>query len=193
MADNPKKTIPLYTTDTTETFTYLNSRFGRAPSIKLIRATGAHASSKMTHYIPEAAYRVPFAAAASASATTYYVPVDVAAGHVVNGHTLTTSDFVLLPGSNGWLLQAVASVTDDAGEDYCHFGVGTTAGRAVTVHDYFYIIRSNMVHDLTIGVATVEKTVWYTQDVGTPVCLSVTSGDTTDVTGVVSVEFEDPA
>ncbi len=192
--DNPKKTMSLLATaTTTETFHYMNARFGRAPSIKLIRATGGHGSSKMTHYIPEAAYYVPFHIAATNSATTYYVAVDVAAGHVINGHTLTTSDFVLLPGSNGWQLQAVTSVTDDAGELHCHFAVGTTAGRAVTVRDKFYIIRAAMVLDLTIGSATIEKTVWYTQDVNTPICISTTSGDATDVTGLVSIEFEDPA
>lgn len=193
MADNPKKTFSVKAVDTTEVFGYLNERFGRAPVVELIRATGNHGSSELTHYICEAAYKVPFAADATNTATTYYVGVDTAGGHVVNGHTLANTDFVLLPGSDGWVWQAVASVVDDAGEDYCHFTVGTTSGRAVTTEDHFYIIRLTMKHDLTVGSATIEKTNWFAQDVGTPVVFSATSGDSTDTLITVKVVFEDPA
>lgn len=193
MADNPKKTISVYTTDTTETFTYLNQRHGRAPVITLIRATAGHASSKLTHYIPEAAFKVKFAADATNVATTYYLVADVASGHLVNGHTVTTSDYILMPGSNGWVCKAITGVTDDTGYSYFHITVGTTSGRAVTTEESCYIIRSTMVHDLTVGSTSIEKTEWFTQDVGTPVVFSATSGDTTDVTALVSVEFEDPA
>jgi len=193
MADNPKKTFSVKAVDTTEVPAYVAQKFGRAPIFKLVRATGLHASSKLTFYLCEAAFKTNFAADATSVATTYYVPVDVAAGHVVNGHTLTTADYVLLPGADGWALRAVASVVDDAGQDYCHFTVATTSGKAVVTENPLYIIRSTMVHDLTVGVATIEKTNWFACDVGVPIVVSATSGDATDTIATITVEFEDPA
>lgn len=188
--DNKHKLIGVQAVSTTEVLAYLNEFKGRQPVVRLIRATGNHASSKLTFYVPEVEYRVRLAAAATNVATDYYVPVDAAGGHVVSGLTVDTNDYLLLPGSSGWVIEAITAVTDDAGQDYCHLSVGTTSGKALTVRDEVFIVRAEMVHDVTIGVATIEKTTFpFAGNVGCPMVVSATSGDTSDTDVIVDFEY----
>lgn len=188
MNDNKWLTQVVKATSTTEVPSYWRRYHGKQPVIRTIEAVGAHASSKLSFYVPKKEFEVPLAAAVTAVATTVKVPVDTAGGHVVRGHTLTTSDFLLIPTSSGLAVRAISNVADNAGEDYCTATIVAT-GKALTIYTKVFVVRATDVFSLTVGNGTASKKDFIAGNAGCPLVVSATSGDATDTVAGVSVEY----
>ena len=175
---------------TAEVREYIVENAGKQMVTHTFAATGNHAASSLNVYRPRNAYHVNIAAAATSVATDYYLTADVSGGHLVNGHTVSTNDFVLLPGSSGWVLEDITAVTDDAATFY--ISVGTTSGLALTTSHKCYIVRAADVVNYVIGNAAVN---WTDRrlagDTGAPLVFSADSGDATDTDVTLTVQLLD--
>lgn len=175
---------------TTEVTQVIELMFGRQAVVRLLDATGAHASSKITMYVPLDYMAIRLSEDATSTATSLYLDVDTAAGHVVRGHTLTTNDFILVQSSTGLALRQFTAVTDDAGEDYCHVTVDTLTN-APEEGSKVWIIRAADVVDLTVGAASITRENLVSAPNSVPFVISATSGDATDTTVSANVEYID--
>ena len=180
--------MTLFTTDTTEAASIQEPLRGKHPFIRFVRATGGHASSKYTLYTVRKQYEGFISETGTTTNANIYLDADVSAGHVFNGHTMTTNDYLILQSSTGLALRKVASVTDDAAAMLLTVA---TVTNAPDQKGPLWVVRAADIYDVTIGNASVATEALSAQDAGTPVCIGVTSGDTTDVTGVVTIEYFD--
>jgi len=175
-------------TSTTEVLQTIERLFHRQIVVKNLEATGAHANSKLSFYVPRPEFEVKLQADITAVATTLTVPVDTAGGHVVRGHTMTTNDFLLISTSSGLAIKAISNVADNAGEDYCTLTIVAT-GKALSEDTKLFVVRAADVFDLTVGNASIAKTEVCAGFAGCPLVISATSGDATDTVALVTMEL----
>jgi hypothetical protein len=116
--------------------------------------------------------------------------VDVAAGHVFKGHTLTTNDKLLVMTSTGWKLVAISVVTDVAAEKYCTVTIAAL-GCDIAASTKSYIVRAADqiagIPAVGAGSATVEDLL--SGDSGTPVIMEVVATANKTMLGCAFVEY----
>ena len=163
------------------------------PIVRNLNATGNNASSKITFYVPKSEFKVGLAAALASDGVSAYLPVDVEAGHIINGHTLTTSDYLAIATSTGVDVREITGVSDDAGEDYCHATIAAT-GKTLLINTDVWVVRATDIIDLTVGNASIEKDFsWVAGNYACPLVVGATSGDATDTRVKVTVQYKAPS
>ena len=181
-------------TSTTETFSSVSGLPNKRIAIQRLRATGLHANSAVKLYQTQAHLGVRLPAAVTAVDTTVKVPVDAAGGHIVKGHTLTSSDFLLIPVTAkypSYSIKAISKVADNAGEMYCTATIVAT-GLALDANTPVWVVRAADVETITVGAASIDKEGPVSAiGVGCPFCMGVASGDATVTTAVAVIEYQD--
>ena len=101
--------------------------------IRRFSALGNDAACAVKFYVPKVSRSFLLIEALAAAGTAVKIPVDVAAGHVFKGHTLASSDLLLLLTPGGWKV-ASATYADVTGQMYCTATItaGTSAVRVET-------------------------------------------------------------
>jgi len=141
-------------------------------------------------WVPRAALTFGLLQNVLAAATTVRIPVDVAAGHVFKGHTLTTNDKLLVMTSTGWKLVAISVVTDVAGQMYCTVTI-SALGCDIAASTKSYIVRAADqiagIPAVGAGSASVEDLL--SGDSGTPLVMELVATSNKQILGCAFVEY----
>ncbi len=157
--------------------------------VRRFSAVGNDAGSLVKWYLPKTAFRFRLIEAQTAIATTIKLPNDAAGGHVYKGYTIANTTKLLLLTASGWQLVAVASVADNAGEDYCTATIVAT-GAAIPAGTLAYVVRpADLISGLpAIGNAAVTVEDFISGEPGVPVVATIesASGKTTIAAALVN-------
>ncbi len=171
------KTLLAKATSTTEVFVVAAARMGRQIVIRALEATGAHASSLLKVYIPKADYLVELADDLASNGTGAKFASASESAASINGHTLTTSDFLLIETSAGLAIKAISGVSTT---NYVTTATIVATGKALAAGSKCWIVRAADVKSLTVGSGSISKLNLFAGEVGQPFVLSAKSGDATN-------------
>lgn len=198
------------TTSTTRVDAVFPEKGKRQPILRVLRSIGTASGDTVTAAIPKSEYKVPLSVAVdfTTPGTTdlyVYVPVDVTAGHIVRGHTVTSSDFLLVPTRGpysagppvsygkflGWTLKPITVVTDVAGNDYCKLTFVGGVGYAFPVGTQVFIVRAADVITLIghTGAGSVERLNYAAGEPGCPLVVSSVSFGSNNCTNMMTVQY----
>ena len=158
--------------------------------VRRFSAIGTDAACVANWWVPRAALTFGLLQNVLAAATTVRIPVDVAAGHVFKGHTLTTNDKLLVMTSTGWRLVAISVVTDVVGQMYCTVTI-SALGCDIAAGTKSYIVRAADqiagIPAVGAGSASVEDLL--SGDSGTPLLMELVATSNKQILGCAFVEY----
>ncbi len=158
--------------------------------VRRFSALGNDAAAAVSWWIPRAGMSFNLYEEIEAADETINVPVDVAGGHVVKGHTLTTNDKILLPTSAGWKLLAISKVENVSGKMYCACTVAAV-GADIPANTKAYILRAaDKVSGVpAIGAAQVTVEDLLSGDSGAPVIAELVATTNKSALGCIFAEY----
>jgi hypothetical protein len=161
--------------------------------VRRFSALGNDAACAVKFYVPKAARAFPLVEKLTAAGTVVKVPVDVANGHVFKGHTLASTDKLLLLTSAGWVLVSATYANAGSGLMYCNATI-TAVGVDIPANTRAYVVvpATDVVDGLpTIGAAAVTCEDFICGDAGAPVLFEIvaTSAKTTIAAALVEYWF----
>ena len=163
------------------------------PVVRTLSILPTHASDAQKVFIPKKAYRTTIAdTALTAIATSLLLKVDVAAGHVIKGHTLTTNDFLLIQTSAGLALKAMSAVADVSASLWCDVTIVAT-GKALAVGYPVWVVRAVDIWSYTSGgTSRVTFADLLAGDPGCPIVVRSTSNGSNNCDVLTTVEYVEP-
>lgn len=176
-------------TSTTEVVGVFSAIPGFQAVVRSLSILPTHAADSQKFYIAKAEYEGRVNGGGTNSTTTIYLPVDVAGGHVFKGHTLTTSDYVLVADSGGLKLRVIASVVDDSAKLYCHITVAALASAPAAGQKIWIVRAADIDTYVSGGTSRVEFTDRVAGNVGAPLAISCTSNGSNNNIATANVEY----
>lgn len=178
-------------TSTTELFSYFPAQPNKQPVVRRLTSLPAAAADTIRFFIAQAQFAtiVTRSTTPTQSTTHLFVDVDVASGHVIKGHTLTSNDFLVAVTGTGPILIDITTVTDVSGKTYVDLTV-PTLGAACVAGDKVYVVRAADVTSYANG-----GTSMYTyQDfiagnIGMPLVIGQASAGSNDCSSTFTVEY----
>jgi hypothetical protein len=165
--------------------------FQRAkPVIRRFSALGNDAACAVKFYLPKVARSFLLLEALAADGTTVKIPVDTAGGHVFRGHTLASTDKLLLLTANGWQLVS-ATYVNAAGETYCNATI-TAVGSAIPANTRAYVVvpATDVLDGVPpVGAAAVTVEDLVSGDTGAPILFELVATSAKQVTAAAFVEY----
>lgn len=165
--------------------------FQRAKAVvRRFSAVGNDAASAVTWYMPKAAFEFKLQEGLAAAGTNVKIPVDVAAGHVFHGLTLSTASKLLLLTAAGWALVDISAVADVAGKMYCNATI-SAVGVVIPANTRAYVVRAaDVVTGLpAIGNASTTVENFISGDPGAPVVFTIVSASGKTTVAAAFVEY----
>lgn len=159
--------------------------------IRRFSALGNDTACAVKFYIPKVTRQFLLLEALGAAGTSVKIPVDVAGGHVFRGHTLATTDKLLVLTVTGWKVVAISAVTDVAGASYCTVTI-TALGEAVPANTKTYVVvpATDIVDGLpAIGAAAVTVEDFISGDSGAPVVFEINAAADKSIVAAAFVEY----
>jgi hypothetical protein len=178
-------------TSTTEVFSYFPAQPNKQAVVRRMQNLPTHASDTLNFYVPKADFAtiVTRDTTPTQSTTHLYVDVDVAGGHVIKGHTLVATDFLIACTGTGPTLINITTVTDVASATYCDLTV-PTLGAACIAGDKVYVVRAA---DVTAyasgGTSLVTYQDWIAGNIGLPLVVGSLSAGSNDQISTITVEY----
>ncbi len=179
-----------YVSGTTPVYAVIPEFHKAKAAVRRFSGLGDDAASAVTWYRPRATMTIKLLEALAANGTTVKVPVDVAGGHVVKGHTLTTSDKLLLLTGTGWKVVAISAVADVSEAGYCAATI-SAVGAVIPANTQAYVVRAaDIVAGLpAIGSGSVVVDDFICGDLGAPLVFSVVSASGKTTAAAAFVEY----
>lgn len=186
-----KKTLHIQSTAAALVYGYLDQRFGYQMHVYNITNTPTNAADNFKIFLPNPAFWTTVAVLYEDDDTTIKVAVDVAAGHIVKGHTVTQdTDFLLAMTSAGVELRVITTVADDAGEDYCTLTIAEL-DMDLPVGTKVWIVRpADILAYVSGGTAVVTLADFCDGHPNMPICVSAISAGDNNQDVSVSVEYQ---
>lgn len=157
--------------------------------IRRFSALGNDAACAVKFYVPKAARSFLLIEALATDGTAVKVPVDVAGGHVFKGHTLASTDLLLLLTPTGWKI-ASASFADNAGKLYCTATITAVGAIPAKTRAYILVPAHDVVDGLpAIGNAAVTVEDFISGDAGAPILFDLVATTSKAVTAAAFVEY----
>ena len=159
--------------------------------IRRFSALGNDAACAVKFYVPKVTRLFLLSEALAAAATSVKIPVDVAGGHVFRGHTLTTTDKLLVLLTSGWTLVTITAVTNVASADYCTATIDAL-GEVVPVNTKTYVLvpATDVVDGLpAIGNAAVTVEDFISGDSGAPLLYAINAAADKSTVAAAFVEY----
>jgi len=179
-------------TNTATPAQYIISEYQKAkPVVRRFSAIGDDAACKINWFLPRAAFSFGLLENLLAAGTALKVPVDVVAGHVFKGHTITTNDKVLVMASRGWKMLSISVVTDVPPKMYCTLTVGAP-GADISANTKAYIVRAadKIAGIPVLGASEASVPDLLSGDAGAPVVMELVAATSNKTTiGCAFVEY----
>jgi len=157
--------------------------------IRRFSALGNDAACAVKFYVPKVSRSFLLIEALAAAGTAVKIPVDVAAGHVFKGHTLASSDLLLLMSPAGWKV-ASATYADVTGQMYCTATITAVGAIPANTRAYVLVPATDVIDGLpAIGAAAVTVEDFISGDAGAPVLFDLVATAGKAVTGAALVEY----
>ena len=161
------------------------------PVVRRFSAVGDDAACTVNWFLPRAGFTFGLLENLLAAGTALKVPVDVAAGHVFKGHTLTTNDKVLVMAGGGWKMLSISNVAEVSGQMYCTLTVGAP-GADIVANTKAYIVRAadKIAGIPVLGAAEVSVPDLLSGDSGAPIIMELVAATSNKTTvGCAFVEY----
>lgn len=190
------KTISVTTAaNTTEVNAIAQAQRGRQPVIRRAILTAGHTGDSVVLYLPRPEFvtLVTRNTTPTQSATHLFVDVDVVAGHVIKGHTMTTSDYVIVANGTSLVLRKPSGVADVPSKLYCDLTVPTMSTAAVA-GSKVWIVRAADIVSYTDGAAAaaVRNFEYFAAgNVDCPIAIGAISGSTTISKFTATIRYDD--
>ncbi len=107
--------------------------------LRRFSALGNDAACAVKFYVPKVARSFVLLEKLAAAGTVVKVPVDAANGHVFKGHTLASTDKLLLLTSGGWVLVSATYANAGASLMYCNATI-TAVGVDIPANTRAYVV-----------------------------------------------------
>lgn len=157
--------------------------------IRRFSALGNDAACAVKFYVPKATRSFLLIEALATAGTAVKVPVDVAGGHVFKGHTLASTDLLLLLTPSGWKI-ASATFADKANEMYCTATISAVGAIPANTRAYILVPATDVIDGLpAIGNAAVTVEDFVSGDSGAPILFDLVATTSKAVTGAALVEY----
>ncbi len=161
--------------------------------VRRFSALGNDAACAAKFYVPKAGRTFAMVEKLLAAGTVVKVPVDVANGHVFKGHTLASTDKLLLLTGSGWVLVSATYANAGTGLMYCNATI-TAVGVDIPANTRAFVVvpAEDVIDGLpTIGSAAVTVEDFVCGDTGCPILfeLVATSNKTTIAAALVEYWF----
>ena len=157
--------------------------------IRRFSALGNDAACAVKFYVPKAVRSFLLVEALAANGTAVKVPVDAAGGHVFKGHTLASTDLLLLLTPTGWKI-ASATYADNSGQTYCTATITAVGAIPANTRAYVLVPATDVVDGLpAIGAAAVTVEDFVCGDAGAPILFDLVATTSKAVTGAALVEY----
>lgn len=159
--------------------------------IRRFSALGNDAACAVKFYAPKVARQFLLIEALAAAGTAVKIPVDVAGGHVFRGHTLVTTDKLLVLTTSGWKLVAIAAVADVAAAAYCTATI-VAVGEIIPANTKAYVLvpATDVIDGLpAIGASAVTVEDFISGDSGAPLLYEIKAAADKSVVAAAFVEY----
>jgi hypothetical protein len=178
-------------TSTTRVLDVAAPQVGLQPIIRQLTNLPSHASDNFDVFLarPEYVTKATRNTTPTQTATHIFIDVDVAAGHVVGGHTLTTSDYLIIATPSGYLVRVISAIADVSAKTYCDVTIPTITTAAVAGAQVFVVRAADITNFVSGGTTRVQLDYPYAGYTGCPLAIGATSNGSNNQTVAATVMY----
>lgn len=178
------KQLSAKSVSTTEVNDIAPAQKGLQPVILNLFDLPTHAADNINVYLPRPEFvtKATRDTTPTQSATHLFVDVDVTAGHVVGGYTLTTNDYVIVANGTQLVLRKIAGVADVSSKGYCDITVASMSTAAAAGNVVWVVRAADIMNYVSGGTALVNLKLPYAGYTDCPLAIGAVSNGSNNQT-----------